>query len=526
MNATGALRVKAQRGDAQRHGKHATMNCTWVDRRAVLMRAGALALAGMGAPFIRTTRARALPTFDASVAFGPTHVQALAEQLAAQPFAKPSVKLPQSFQQLSYDQFRDIRFRTDQAIWRGEKLDFELQLLPMGWLFDTPVEIWLVDNGDAHRLMADSTLFSLGPLVGDVGSAAPYGFSGFRVHGPINRPDYLDEYIVFQGASYFRAVGRGQTYGLSARGLAIDTARPGGEEFPIFRAFWIEKPKPNARSITVHALLDSASTTGAYRFEIEPGEATTIDVEATLYPRRALTHLGLGPLTSMYLTGPGHHRIGDDFRPAVHDSDGLAIYNGNGECLWRQLTNPRTLQASAFMDRAPKGFGLCQRSRSFHDFEDLEARYERRPTVWIEPKGSWDAGYVELIEIPDERRDPRQHRRLLEAGNGSRARPALHVRLSHVLERPNPCRLEWRTHCLHPRRPGPQGWLGAVRRRLRWRGRRRQDAASRRHRQCQSRHRRERHRASQPRDRRRACELRARPGGNRSFRAAFGVAGW
>ena len=364
------------------------------------MRAGALALVGMGGRFIAPLRALASPSFDASATFGPTHVGALAEQLAAQPFAKPSIKLPQAFQQLSYDQFRDIRFRTDQAIWRGEKLDFELQLLPMGWLFDAPVEIWLVDNGDAHRLVADSNLFSLGPLVGDVGVGAPYGFSGFRVHGPINRPDYLDEYIVFQGASYFRAVGRDQTYGLSARGLAIDTARPGGEEFPIFRAFWIEKPKPNSRSIVIHALLDSASTTGAYRFEIEPGEATTVDVEATLFPRRTLTHVGLGPLTSMYLTGPGHHRIGDDFRPAVHDSDGLAIYNGNGECLWRPLTNPRTLQASAFMDLGPKGFGLCQRSRAFTDFEDLEAHYERRPTVWIEPKGSWGSGYIELIEIP------------------------------------------------------------------------------------------------------------------------------
>jgi len=364
------------------------------------MRAGALALAGMGGRFMLPGRALALPSFDANATFGPAHVQALAEQLAAQPFAKPSLKLPAAFQQLSYDQFRDIRFRTDQAIWRGEKLDFELQLLPIGWLFDVPVEIWLVEGGDAHRLLADSNLFSLGPLVGDVGAGAPYGFSGFRVHGPINRPDYLDEYIVFQGASYFRAVGRNETYGLSARGLAIDTARPSGEEFPIFRAFWIEKPKPNARAIIVHALLDSVSTTGAYRFEIEPGEATTIDVEATLYPRRALPHVGLGPLTSMYLTGPAHHRIGDDFRPAVHDSDGLAIYNGNGECLWRPLTNPRTLQASAFMDHGPKGFGLCQRSRDFHDFEDLEARYERRPTVWIEPKGSWGAGYIELIEIP------------------------------------------------------------------------------------------------------------------------------
>ncbi len=373
-----------------------------VDRRSVLTRVGALALLGMGARLTGSDRASAAPAFDVSASFGPTHVQALAEQLAAQPFAKPTIDLPRSFQQLSYDQFRDIRFRTDQAIWRGEKLDFELQLLPMGWLFDVPVEVWLVDDAYAKRLTADSNLFSLGPLVGDVGGGAPYGFSGFRVHGPINRPDYFDEYIVFQGASYFRAVGRGQSYGLSARGLAINTARPGGEEFPIFRAFWIEKPKPGARAITVHALLDSASTTGAYRFDIEVGESTTLDVEATLYPRRELTHIGLGPLTSMYLTGPGHHRISDDFRPAVHDSDGLAIYNGNGECIWRPLTNPRTLQASAFMDKSLKGFGLCQRKRAFSDYEDLEARYERRPTVWIEPKGSWGPGYVELIEIPTE----------------------------------------------------------------------------------------------------------------------------
>jgi glucans biosynthesis protein len=147
-------------------------------------------------------------------------------------------------------------------------------------------------------------------------------------------------------------------------------------------------------------LLDSVSTTGAYRFEIEAGPATIIDVDATLYPRRPLTHLGLGPVTSMFLRGPGHHRIVDDFRPAVHDSDGLAIYNGNSECIWRPLTNPRMLQTSAFLDRSPKGFGLCQRARAFRDYEDLEARYERRPTLWIEPKGAWGPGYVELIEIP------------------------------------------------------------------------------------------------------------------------------
>ncbi len=370
-----------------------------MDRRAVLLGTGAALLAA-GARGASLSPALASPAFDMSTSFGPAYVQDLAEQLAAQPFAKPSVAVPPQFQQVSYDQYRDIRFRTDQAIWRGDKLDFELQLLPMGWLFDVPLEIWLVDGTNARRIKPDKSLFTFGPLLGDVDEGAPYGFSGFRVHGPINRSDYFDEYLVFQGASYFRAVGRGQNYGLSARGLAINTARPGGEEFPIFRAFWIEKPKPGARSITIHALLDSVSTTGAYKFDVEPGGSTIIDVEAKLYPRRTLTHVGLGPLTSMYLFGPGQHRVDDDFRNAVHDSDGLAIYNGVGECIWRPLTNPRTLQTSAFMDTSPKGFGLLQRARSFRDYEDLEARYERRPSVWIEPKGAWGQGYVELIEIP------------------------------------------------------------------------------------------------------------------------------
>jgi periplasmic glucans biosynthesis protein len=371
-----------------------------MDRRAVLRGTGALAALVAGARILGLPRALAAPAVDATMSFTTGSVQSLAKQLSAQPFVKPTASLPQAFRQLTYDQFRDIRFRTDQAIWRGENFDFEMQLLPMGWLFDAPVEIWLVENGTAKRLVADKSLFSFGPLVGDVDAAAPYGFSGFRIHGPINRADYFDEYVVFQGASYFRAVGRGQGYGLSARGLAIDTAQPSGEEFPIFRSFWIETPKSGARTIVIHALLDSQSTTGAYRFEIEAGAATTIDVEATLYPRRKLTHVGLAPLTSMFLHGPGNHRIDDDFRPAVHDSDGLAIHNGNGEFIWRPLTNPRMLQTSAFIDTSPKGFGLCQRARAFHDYEDLEAHYERRPTVWIEPKGAWGAGFVELIEIP------------------------------------------------------------------------------------------------------------------------------
>ncbi len=372
-----------------------------MDRRAVLMSAGAWGILEAASRF-SDGRAYAQGAGDTVETFAPDNVKRAAERLAAKEFSKPKIDLPEPFNKLTYDQYRDIRFRTDRAIWRGENIDFELQLFPIGFLFDIPVEIWVVEGGRARLLKADQRLFTLGPLVGQAEEAAPFAFSGFRIHGPINRSDYFDEYAVFQGASYFRAVARGQVYGMSARGLAINTAQASGEEFPFFRAFWIEKPTPGASAIVVHALLDSPSTTGAYRFTIQPGPATLVDVDVTLYPRRSLTHVGLAPLTSMFLYGAANRRIYGDFRPAVHDSEGLAILNGRGERLWRPLTNPRKLQTSAFVDKDPKGYGLCQRDRSFRNFEDLEAMYGRRPTVWVEPRGGWGEGFVELIEIPAE----------------------------------------------------------------------------------------------------------------------------
>jgi glucans biosynthesis protein len=208
--------------------------------------------------------------------------------------------------------------------------------------------------------------------------------------------------IVFQGATYFRALSRNQAYGASARGLALNVAQPGGEEFPLFRTFWIEKPEAGASAIVIHALLDSPSVTGAYRFVVTPGAPTGIDVSVTLYPRRELVNVGLAPLTSMFLfSGLNRARV-NDFRTGVHDSDALAIRNGWDERLWRPLNNPRRLQSSSFLDKGPKGFGLIQRARRFSDFQDLEASYERRPSLWVEPNESWGAGAVELIEIPTE----------------------------------------------------------------------------------------------------------------------------
>jgi glucans biosynthesis protein len=273
-------------------------------------------------------------------------------------------------------------------------------VLPTGWLFKTPVEISIVDQNAVLPLSPDNAYFDLGPLASKLSPESRLGFSGFRITGPLNRPDVFDEIIVFQGASYFRALSRGQNYGLSARGLALNVGKQGGEEFPFFRRLWIEKPEKRATKIVIHALLDSPSVTGAYRFQVAPGPTTVIEVQATLYPRKELPDVGIAPLTSMFLfSGIDRSRI-SDFRPAVHDSDGLSIINGWGERIWRPLNNPRRLHTSDFLDQSPGGFGLIQRSRNFADYQDLEAHYERRPSAWVQPRDSWGLGAVRLFEIP------------------------------------------------------------------------------------------------------------------------------
>jgi glucans biosynthesis protein len=339
---------------------------------------------------------------SASEPFGAKDVLKLAEDLAARDFERPQLDVPEPFNALTVEQYRDIRFRSEQAVWQSERLGVEVHLLPRGWIYDVPVEIRIVEDGQARRLSADSRMFTFGPAIPSAPEAAPFGFSGFRLVGPLNRADRVDEFAVFQGASYFRAAGSGQVYGLWARGLAVNTAQPAGEEFPIFRAFWIEKPRVPGGEVIVHALLDSPSVTGAFRFTIAQGASTQMMVDAVLYARRSLKHFGLAPLTSMFLKGRAQHRLNGDLRPATHNSDGLAILNGRGERIWRPVANPRTLQISAFIDKSPRGFGLIQRDRDFDTFDDLNARFERRPSLWVEPRGNWGDGYVELIEIPSE----------------------------------------------------------------------------------------------------------------------------
>ena len=341
----------------------------------------------------------ALIAMPAAWAFGFDDVAARAASLAAKAYQAPVNNMPAALRDLDYDAYRDIRFRPEKALWRAEKLPFELMFFHQGRTVPEPVRINVVEPAGNREVAFDPNLFDYGKNKFEPQSLRGLGFNGFRVHYAINKPGYKDEVLVFQGASYFRAVGKGQSYGLSARGLAVDTAAAEGEEFPRFVEFWIERPRAGSTSLTIYGLLDSRRVAGAYRFVLTPGVETIMQVTARLFAREKIAKIGLAPLTSMYTFGenqPGK----DDYRPEVHDSDGLSIEGSDGEWIWRPLVNPRRLLVTSFGLTSPRGFGLMQRDRLPASYEDPEAQYEKRPSAWIEPVGPWGVGRVELVQIP------------------------------------------------------------------------------------------------------------------------------
>lgn len=327
-----------------------------------------------------------------------------ARALAAKPYREPR-SIPQAWLDINYDQYRKIWFDHRNALWRGTDRPAQVEVFPPGLYFPHPVEIYAVEpaTGTARPLAFDMSVFDTTDKFPDLPADDSLGYSGLRLLGELETPGQFQEYAVFQGASYFRAIGAGQIYGISARGIAVGTASDEGEEFPAFRAFWVEAPEAEADAVIMHALLDGPSVTGAYRFAMRPGEATVMDVEAVIFPRRALDNVGLAAETSMFFFDETNRHRFNDFRPAVHDSDGLAIWNGMGERLWRPLKNPSTLQISSFVDENPRGFGLMQRARKFSDFADFSAKYHRRPGLWVEPLGEWGRGSVTLVEIPTDK---------------------------------------------------------------------------------------------------------------------------
>jgi periplasmic glucans biosynthesis protein len=350
----------------------------------------------------------------------PFSFEALTEEMRA--LAAAQYKTPEEVKSfldsVNYDDYRLITFNPDQARWAAAQSvagaihsasdprpSFILHAFPMGWLFKVPVRLFEVIGGNATEMVFTSDDFKFlngleDRLPPEAKHAAMPGVSGFRLHTPLNRPDVMDELIAFQGASYFRALGRGNAYGLSARGLAINTGMSVAEEFPTFTKFYLERPEPGAMSITLYAALDSASVTGAYRFVITPGADTMVEVTARLFFRADVEQLGVAPLTSMFLFSEKNRDKFDDYRPNVHDSDGLRILRADGDLLWRPLNNPPRLAGSYLGESSPRRFGLHQRDRDFDNYQDSAAHYEKRPSVDVEPIGDWGQGSVRLVEIP------------------------------------------------------------------------------------------------------------------------------
>ncbi|AOX20831.1 glucan biosynthesis protein [Kozakia baliensis] len=334
----------------------------------------------------------------AATPFDDSTVKVIAQRMAKDSYKAPPQDLPSAINNLNFDQFRGIAFKEDRALWHGENLNFDVEFFPRGFLYRPRILMNEVIDGQSKPIAYDPDMFTYADPM--VRVTDDLGFAGIRLRTPINTPNIMEECAVFLGASYFRAVAKGQNYGLSARGFADGTGDPKGEEFALFREFWLEKPKSGADSVVIHALLDSPSVVGAFRFSIRPGTTTVFDVQSNFYPRTEITESGVAPLTGMFYFDANNRNHVDDWRPAAHDSEALQMWTGSGQQLYRPLNNPIDLQFSAFSDNNPHGFGLMQRRRSFADFEDLALNYEKRPSLWIEPIGNWGEGAVDLVEIP------------------------------------------------------------------------------------------------------------------------------
>lgn len=372
-----------------------------IDRRTLLKSAaalGSLAAAGFPASAFAAEGLRLSPP----AAFSFDTLKARAREMAGKPYAPPERPMPDVLQQIDYDAHGKIRYKPDFALWKDGPGQFPVTFFHLGRFFQKPVQMHVVADGQARQIIYDDLYFDM-PNDSPAHKLPPgSGFAGFRFQE--SREGKLDwkrnDWVAFLGASYFRAIGELYQYGLSARGLALDTAVFGkAEEFPDFTQVYLETPAPGSNVVTVFALLDGPSVSGAFRFEMRRGKAVTMDIEKALFTRQDVARFGVAPLTSMYWYSEKAKPTAIDWRPEIHDSDGLALWTGAGERIWRPLNNPPRTIVSSFGDSDPRGFGLMQRDRLFDHYQD-GVNYDRRPSLWIEPLGPWGRGAVQLVEIP------------------------------------------------------------------------------------------------------------------------------
>ncbi len=319
-----------------------------------------------------------------------------AKRLAAAPYADPPARFADLLEGIDYDHYQRIRFRAERGLWAAGGGPFPVQFFHLGRFFKQPIRLHVVEGGEAREVLYAPDFFEFTGKRWDRELPADLGFAGFRVIAPGGKTDWL----AFLGAAYFRSSGELDQYGLSARAIAIDTAMPTPEEFPRFTQFWLAPVPGNAKAVAIHALMDGPSIAGAVRIVAAKEKNVGMDIDCAFYPRKDIARMGVAPLTSMFWYGKNSRHLARDWRPQIHDSDGLALWTGTGERLWRPLNNPPTVRTSSFADRGPKGFGLLQRDRDFENYQDDGVFYHKRPSVWVEPVGDWGAGAVQLVEIP------------------------------------------------------------------------------------------------------------------------------
>lgn len=365
-----------------------------IDRRHVLAGALTTTVAGW------TTSARSETPVGAAT-FGPPQpfsfdaLKQRAQALSKSPYVPPPQPAAgDPLRGMTFDTFAQAVYKPEMELWRGVSGAQTVRLFPQGRFYAEPVRIYVLENGSAREVVYSPDYFNM-PADHPLRKLQSAGFAGFRLMSRGGVSDWL----AYLGASYFRSSDPNDQYGGSARGLAINTGKP--EEFPRFSSFWLEQ---NGSGMNIYALLESQSLTGAYRMDsrrIEGGQGGAMqDIECELYFRAPVDMLGIAPLTGMFWYGENSAFTRGDWRPEVHDCDGLSMWTGRGERIWRPLSNPPRIVTNSFIDENPKGFGLIQRDRNFENYQDDSLFYDRRPSMWVEPLSKWGKGAVNLVQLP------------------------------------------------------------------------------------------------------------------------------